>query len=180
SERFFDGMHNTYDRTLQVVMRHRMATLIVSVTVLVATAFLFVVIPKGFFPSEDTGQIFGITEAAQGISFDAMRNHQLAIAKIVGANTNVANFTSSIGAGGPTVSANSGRIFLRLKPRSERHQSADEIIQELRPKLASVPGIQVFLQNPPLIRIGGTFTKALYQFSLQGTDSKELYHWTPL
>ncbi|MBI3849887.1 MAG: efflux RND transporter permease subunit [Verrucomicrobia bacterium] len=180
SERFFEGMHRTYDHSLQAVMRHRRATLFVSAVVLVATAYLFVVIPKGFFPNEDTGQIFGITEGSQGISFESMRDHQLAIARIVGANTNVANYTSSIGAGGPTVSANSGRIFLRLKPRSERHQSADQIIQELRPKLASVPGIQVFLQNPPLIRIGGTFTKALYQFSLQGTDSKELYHWTPL
>ncbi len=180
SERFFEGMHRTYDRSLQVVMRHRKATLIVSAVVFVATAYLFVVIPKGFFPSEDTGQIFGITEAAQGISFDAMRDHQLAIARIVSANTNVANFTSSIGAGGSTVSANSGRIFLRLKPRSGRHQNADQIIQELRPQLAAVPGIQVFLQNPPLIRIGGTFTKALYQFSLQGTDTKELYHWAPL
>jgi hydrophobic/amphiphilic exporter-1 (mainly G- bacteria), HAE1 family len=180
SERFFEGMHRTYDRSLQVVMRHRKATLIVSAVVFVATAYLFVVIPKGFFPSEDTGQIFGITEAAQGISFDSMRDHQLAVARIVSANTNVANFTSSIGAGGSTVSANSGRIFLRLKPRSERHQNADQIIQELRPKLAAVPGIQVFLQNPPLIRIGGTFTKALYQFSLQGTDTKELYHWAPL
>jgi len=180
SERFFQGMHRMYDRSLQTVMRHRGATLVLSAAVLVATAWLFVVIPKGFFPSEDTGQIFGITEAAQGISFDALREHQLAVARIVSADTNVANFTSSIGVGGSTVSANSGRIFIRLKPRSERRLNSDQIIQELRPKLATVPGIQTFLQNPPLIRIGGTFTKALYQYTLQGADTKELYHWAPI
>ena len=180
SERFFKGMQRTYDRSLRAVMRHRRATLTLSVALLVATARLFVVIPKGFFPSEDTGQIFGITEAAQGISFDALREHQLAVARIVSADTNVANFTSSIGVGGSTVSANSGRIFIRLKPRSERRLNADQIIQELRLKLARVPGIQTFLQNPPLIRIGGTLTKALYQYTLQGADTKELYHWAPI
>ena len=180
SERFFEGMHKAYDLSLQFVMRHRLTTLAISLAVLVATAYLFTVIPKGFFPSEDTGQIFGITEAAQGISFEAMRDHQLAVAKVVNENTNVINFTSSIGVGGSTVTANSGRIFMRLKPRSERKMNVDQIIQDLRPKLARIPGIQTFLQNPPLIRIGGTFTKALYQFSLQGTDSKELYHWTPI
>jgi HAE1 family hydrophobic/amphiphilic exporter-1 len=180
SERFFQGMHRCYDASLQAVMRHRGATLVLSAAVLVATVWLFVLIPKGFFPSEDTGQIFGITEAAQGISFDALREHQLAVARIVSADTNVANFTSSIGVGGSTVSANSGRIFIRLKPRSGRRLNSDQIIQTLRPKLATIPGIQTFLQNPPLIRIGGTFTKALYQYTLQGADTKELYHWAPV
>jgi HAE1 family hydrophobic/amphiphilic exporter-1 len=180
SERFFQGMHRAYDRSLQTVMRHRRTTLAVSSAVLIATAWLFVVIPKGFFPSEDTGQIFGITEAAQGISFEALQEHQLAVATVVSADTNMANFTSSIGVGGSTVSANSGRIFIRLKPRSERRLNSDQIIQELRPKLAKIPGIQTFLQNPPLIRIGGTFTKALYQYTLQGADTKELYHWAPI
>ncbi|MFO1475161.1 MAG: efflux RND transporter permease subunit [Verrucomicrobiota bacterium] len=179
-ERFFQGMHNTYDRTLQAVLRHRRATLLVSVVVLFATAWLFYVIPKGFFPTEDTGQVFGITEAAQDISFEAMREHQQAIAKIVAEDPNVANFMSSIGAGGPNATANSGRIFMRLKPRSERKLRADQVIQELRPKLAAVPGIQAYLQVPPLIRIGGMLTKALYQFSLQDTDTKELYHWAPI
>jgi HAE1 family hydrophobic/amphiphilic exporter-1 len=96
-ERFFAGMHGTYDRTLQAAMRHRRTTLAISLVVLVATGFLFYVIPKGFFPSEDTGQIRGSTEAAQGISFEAMREHQMAVAKIVGADTNIADFMSSIG-----------------------------------------------------------------------------------
>jgi HAE1 family hydrophobic/amphiphilic exporter-1 len=176
-ERFFDGMRNTYDRSLQAVMRHRLATLNVSLAVLVATLVLFVVIPKGFFPDDDTGQVFGITEAAQGISFDAMREHQMAVAKIAAADLNVADFMSSIGS---SAGLNQGRIFMRLKPRSERKLNADQIIQELRPKFAQIPGINVYLQNPPLIRVGGMLSKALYQFSLQDTDTKELYHWSPI
>jgi HAE1 family hydrophobic/amphiphilic exporter-1 len=179
-ERFFDGMRGAYDRSLQMVMRHRLATLNVSLAVLVATLALFVMIPKGFFPDDDTGQVFGITEAAQGISFDAMREHQIAVAKIAAADLNVADFMSSIGAGGSSVGLNQGRIFMRLKPRSERKLNANQIIQELRPKFAQIPGINVYLQNPPLIRVGGMLTKALYQFSLQDTDTKELYHWSPI
>jgi HAE1 family hydrophobic/amphiphilic exporter-1 len=178
-ERFFDGMRNGYDHTLKVVMRRRFITLLVSLVVLGATVYLFRIIPKGFFPSTDTGQIFAITEAAQGISFDAMREHQIAAAKIVSADTNVAGFMSSLGGGGSSVGGNQGRLFMRLKPRDERQLSADQIIQEMRPKFAQIPGINVFMQNLPLIRIGGMLTKALYQFSLQDTDAKELYEWTP-
>jgi HAE1 family hydrophobic/amphiphilic exporter-1 len=180
SERFFEGMHNMYDRTLRVVMRHQRSTLAVSIAVLVATLYLFVSIPKGFFPVEDTGQIFGITEAAQGTSFEAMREHQQAVAKIVSEDTNVLGFMSSIGAGGPNSTLNNGRIFMRLKPRSERRLRAEQVIQELRPKLAVVPGIQTYLQVPPLIRIGGMLSKALYQFSLQDTDTSVLFHWAPI
>ncbi len=144
--------------------------------ILVVTLFLFKVIPKGFFPDEDTGQIFAITEAAQDISFDAMKAHQQAAAKIVGADPNVAGFGSFIGAGGSSSTMNQGRMFMRLKDRSERKLSANEIIQELRKKLSQLPGINVFMQNPPLIRIGGHLTKALYQYSLQDTDTKELFN----
>jgi HAE1 family hydrophobic/amphiphilic exporter-1 len=175
-ERFFDGMRGAYGRSLQRVMRHRLATLNVSLAVLVATLALFVVIPKGFFPDEDTGQIRGSTEAAQGISFDAMREHQMAVAKIVAADPNVAAFMSSVGMGG----VNNGRVFMRLKPRSERKLNANQVIQELRPKFAQIPGINVYLQNPPIIPMGGMFTKALYQFSLQDTDKQELFHWAPI
>ena len=142
--------------------------------------FLFVVIPKGFFPDEDTGQIFAITEASQDISFEAMKAHQKAAAKIVAADPNVDGFVSAIGAGGSSASLNNGRMFMRLKPASERKLNANQIIQELRPKLAEIPGISVFMQNPPLIRVGGQLTKALYQYSLQDTDTKELFHWTPI
>ncbi|HAO77600.1 MAG TPA: acriflavine resistance protein B, partial [Verrucomicrobia subdivision 3 bacterium] len=179
-ERFFDAVLARYDRSLQFVMRHRFSTLVFSMAILAATLFLFQVIPKGFFPDEDTGQIFAITEAAQDISFDAMKEHQRAAAKIVAADTNVAGFMSAMGAGGPTATMNQGRMFMRLKDRSERKLSANEIIQELRQKLSQVPGINVFMQNPPLIRVGGKLTKALYQYSLQDTDTKELFHWTPI
>ena len=179
-ERFFEGMHRTYDRTLQATMRHARITLGVSFAVLVGTGYLFYVIPKGFFPSEDTGQIRGSTEAVQGISFEAMREHQMAVAKIVATDTNIASFMSAIGSGGGNSGANSGRLMMRLKPRADRRLSADQIIQELRRKLSGVPGIQVFFQNPPLISIGGMQSKALYQFSLQATDTKDLYEWAPI
>ena len=178
-EQFFDGVRSRYDRSLQFVMRHRFATLTLSMVILVVTLFLFKMIPKGFFPDEDTGQIFAITEAQEDISFDAMSAHQQEAAKIVGADPNVAVFGSFIGAGGSSSTMNQGRMFMRLKDRSERKLSADEIIQELRKKLLQLPGINVFMQNPPLIRIGGHLTKALYQYSLQDTDTKELFEWAP-
>ena len=181
TQKFFDGMLAVYDGSLRCVLRHRFATLILSLLVLVATAYLFVVIPKGFFPSEDTGQIFIATEAGQDISFDSMREHQLALMRLVAQETNLLdNYTSSIGAGGPTTTGNAGRMFLRLKPRASGRPHVDRIIQRLRGKLNSVPGISAFLQNPPLIRIGGTFSKALYQFTLQGPDLQELYKWVPI
>ena len=179
-ERFFNGLRDTYDRTLQVVLRHRRATLIISLLIFVVTMFLFVWIPKGFFPSEDTGQIFAITEASQDISFDAMEKHQLEAMKIVAADPNVGGFMSAIGAGGASSTLNQGRMFMSLKPLSERKLTADQIIQELRRKLAQVPGINVFMQNPPLIRVGGHLTKAEYQYALQDTDTKKLYQWAPL
>ncbi|HXU78647.1 MAG TPA: efflux RND transporter permease subunit, partial [Methylomirabilota bacterium] len=179
SQRFFDGMLRVYDWSLTHVLRHRRMTLAVSGLVLAATVYLFVIIPKGFFPSEDTGQIFAITEAGQDISFEGMRDHQLAMMKIVNEDTNVLNYMSSIGAGGSTVSGNSGRLFMRLKPRSQRPH-VDQIIQEFRRKFAAVPGINAYLQNPPMIRIGGMLSKSLYQFTLQGTDLQELYHWAPI
>jgi HAE1 family hydrophobic/amphiphilic exporter-1 len=179
-ERFFDGLRNAYDRTLQVALRHRRVTLWISFAVFIATLILFYVIPTGFFPSEDTGQIFAITEASQDTSFDAMRQHQMAAMKIVAADPNIDGFMSAIGAGGASSTLNNGRMFMRLKPRSERKLSADQIIQELRGKLAQVPGINVYMQNPPLIRVGGNLTKALYQYSLQDTDTKELFRWAPI
>jgi len=179
-ENFFDRLRGAYDRTLRLSIDHRRTTLGISFAVFVATIILFVVIPKGFFPDEDTGQIFAITEVSQDTSFEAFRTHQMAAAKIVGADPNIAAFMSSIGAGGSSASANNGRMFMRLKDRADRQLSANQIIQELRPKLAQIPGINVFMQNPPLIRVGGMLTKALYQFSLQDTDTKELFHWAPI
>jgi HAE1 family hydrophobic/amphiphilic exporter-1 len=179
-ERFFDGLRRHYGSSLQWVMGHRRATMVVSLVIFIMTVILFVLIPQGFFPSEDTGQIFAITEASQDISFDAMKQHQMAAMEIVRADPNVDGFMSAIGAGGPTATLNQGRMFMRLKPRSERKLNADQIIQELRVKLSQVPGLNVYMQNPPLIRVGGNLTKALYQFSLQDTDTRELFHWAPI
>jgi hydrophobic/amphiphilic exporter-1 (mainly G- bacteria), HAE1 family len=173
-ERFFDRFRDAYDRTLQVVMRHRLTTMLVSLAIFIATVILFVVIPKGFFPDEDTGRISVTTEAAQDISFDAMREHQLAAMKIVAADSNIDGFISTIG-GAPL---NNGRMFFRLKDK--RKLNANQIIQELRPKFAQIPGLNVYMQNPPLIRVGGMSSKALYQYSLQDTDVNELFHWAPL
>ena len=178
SEHFFDWMLEIYQGSLQKVLKYRQTTMIASFSLLIVTVFLFNIVPKGFIPNEDTGQLLAITEAAQDISFESMVRHQQALAAIVSKNPHVESFTSSVGAGGPNSSANAGRIFMRLKPRSER-PSVDKIIQELRPKLATVPGIQAFLQNPPTIRIGGQLTKSLYQLTLQGSDTKELYDAAP-
>jgi hydrophobic/amphiphilic exporter-1 (mainly G- bacteria), HAE1 family len=176
TEKFFQGLLHWYDVTLQYALRHRLATMVLAILLVFATVQLFGMVPKGFLPSEDTGQIFAFTEAAQGISFDAMREHQLQLADIVRQDDNVDNFMSSIGGGGPAGGANNtGRIFMRLKPRDQRKLSADEIIQELRPKFAKIPGIRIFMQNLPPIRIGGTLSKSQYQFTIQSPDTKELY-----
>ena len=175
-EKFFQGMLHAYDVSLQFTLRHRAATMMIAFLLLIATVQLAWTVPKGFLPSEDLGQIFAFTEGAQGISFEAMKQRQMAIAEIVRQDENVDSFMSGMGGGGPAGGAgNTGRIFMRLKPRDQRKLSADEVIQELRPKFAQVPGIRVFMQNLPPIRIGGTLTKSQYQFTLQSPDTTELY-----
>jgi hydrophobic/amphiphilic exporter-1 (mainly G- bacteria), HAE1 family len=171
-ERIFDGVLAVYDRTLRVTLRHKIATMAISAAVLVATVYLFIAIPKGFLPDEDQGQIFIFTEGPQGISFDSMVQHQLALTRVVMQEPWVDSFMS-VAAGG-----NAGRLFVRMKPRNER-KSAQEIIQELRPKLAAVTGINAFPQMLPPIRIGGQLTKSQYQFTLQTPDTNELYQYAP-
>ncbi len=179
SERFFANMLDAYERTLRYVFGHRRATMIVSGVILLGTVFLFMHIPRGFLPSEDTGQLMISTETAQGTSFDSMKEHQLALAQIVLQDPNVDAFMSSVGAGGANTSSNQGRFFIRLKPRSVRKLHVDKVIQQLRPKLLQVPGIQAYPQNPPPVRIGGTLTKSLYQLTLQSPDTNELYESAP-
>jgi HAE1 family hydrophobic/amphiphilic exporter-1 len=174
SERVFDGALGGYERALAWVMDRRRLSLAFSLLILVGTVLLFKVVPKGFIPSTDTGQIGGTTETAQGTSFEAMARHQAQVQAIVSRDSNVAGVMSAIGSGGPNATGNQGRLFVSLKPRGER-LPADQIIQELRPKLASVPGITVYLQNPPAIRIGGQNTKSLYQYQIQGSDITTLY-----
>ena len=175
SERIFEGMLATYRWTLQRCLAHQRVVLAVALLSLAGTAYLFVITPKGFIPSEDTGQINGFTEAVQDISFEDMVRHQRAVADLIRQDSNVESVMSSVGSGGPNSTANMGRFGINLKPRAERKLAADEIIQSLRPKLAKVTGMRVFLQNPPLIRIGGQMTKSLYQYTLQGADTTELY-----
>jgi hydrophobic/amphiphilic exporter-1 (mainly G- bacteria), HAE1 family len=174
-ERFFDKMLKLYEKSLKWTLKHRSAMLIITGALFFVTIYLFYIMPKGFLPTEDTGQIFAFTEAQQGISFNDMAKHQKELAAIVAQDPNVDAFMSSIGAGGPNAAANTGRIFIRLKPRSERKLSADEIIQDLRKKTAGVIGIRMFMQNLPPIRIGGQLTKSQYQYTLQGPDTNELY-----
>jgi len=176
-ERFFDGMHKSYDRTLQTVLRHRRATMAVIFLLTAVTGGLFWIIPMGFLPSEDTGQIFAFTEASQGISFEEMTAHQKQLAEIVAKDPNIEAFMSAVGAGGASSANNTGRLMMRLKPRNERELSADEIIQELRPKVAQVTGIRMFMQNLPAIRIGGQLTKSQYQYTLQSPDKDLLYRY---
>ena len=179
-ERFFNGMHGAYERSLHSVLEHRRVILVIILTLTVVTGWLFVRMPKGFLPSEDTGQLFAFTEAAQGISFEDMVAHQRKLAKIVAKDPNIEAFMSAVGAGGSSSSSNTGRMFMRLKPRDQRKLSADEIIQELKPKLATVPGIKMYLQNLPIIRIGGRLTKSQYQFTLQSPDKDQLYKYSIL
>jgi HAE1 family hydrophobic/amphiphilic exporter-1 len=174
-ERVFDGMRNYYEHSLSFVIRHRFITMLVTIVLTLATGWLFTKVPMGFLPTEDTGQIFAFTEAAQGISFDDMVLHQKQLAEIVSKDPNIDQFMSAIGGSTLSLASNSGRIFMRLKPRDKRDLTADQIIQELRPKVSKVPGIMMFMQNLPSIRIGGTLTKSQYQFTLQSPDTDELY-----
>ncbi len=168
SERVYTRILNRYESSLEWVMVHRFLALMFSLAVLVGTVVLYKLVPTGFIPTQDTGQIIATTEAAQGTSFKDMVSHQQQIAAIVARDPNIAGFMSSVGGGGGG-SGNQGRIFLGLKPRGER-VSADEIVNELRPKLSSVPGMNVYMQVPPAIQIGGRPSKSQYQFTLQGTD----------
>ncbi len=174
TERFFTGMVNAYRQSLQWALKYKGITLIIFILSMVATYALFKVSSYGFLPNEDTGQIFGFTEGPQGISFQSMVEHQQALVAIIREDVNVDNYMSSV------INDNSGRIFIRLKPRSQRRLSADGVIQGLRPELAKVPGIQMFLQNLPPIRIGGQLTKSQYQFTLESPETRELYEHAPV
>ncbi len=179
-ERFFAGMLAVYEVGLRWSLRHRWTMVVLTLAVTVLTGWLFVVIPKGFVPSQDTSQIFGQVEATEGISFAAMTRHQQAVAAILAADPNVAGFMSSAGGRGGMGASNTGFFFGRLKPRDERELTADEVVNGLRPKLAQVPGVRVFIQTPPAIQIGGRRTSSQYQVTLTGPDIDELYAASPL
>ncbi|MCX7353698.1 MAG: efflux RND transporter permease subunit [Alphaproteobacteria bacterium] len=175
SEWVLEGLKRSYDRSLQWCLRHHRITFCVFLATLASTVVLFQAVPKDFLPSEDNNQIIAFTEAAQDTSFEAMIRNQQKVAEVVLKNPNVAAFMSSVGAGGSRTTANSGTLFIRLKPRAERELNADQVINQLRPQLSGFPGVKVFMQNPPPIRIGGTLSKAQYQYTLQDLDLVELY-----
>ncbi len=179
SENIFNVILGGYDWSLKKSLKYHRTTMVISGAILVATVYLFIIVPKGFVPNADVGQITATTQASEDISFDEMVKHQQAVAAIAYRDPNVDSINSSVGAGGPNASANAGRILIELKPRHERLLSADEVVQELRPKLSVVPGIKVFLQNPPAINVGGQQTKAQYQFTLQTPNIQELYQYAP-
>jgi hydrophobic/amphiphilic exporter-1 (mainly G- bacteria), HAE1 family len=176
TERVFDGMRDFYRWSLAGVIRHRLVTLVLASGTIVATVFLYGLLPKGFIPNQDTGQVTGSTELPQEASFETMVRLQQKAMAVVSADPNVAVFFSAVGVGGGmSTSGNSGRLQLRLKPRSERKLTPEQVIEELRPKFAAIPGLRVYLQNPPLIRIGGQSSRSIYQYTLQAQDLDELY-----
>ena len=164
-----------YAWSLAIALKHKRLVVLAFALMIAGTVYLVQIVPKGFLPSEDMGQIFGMTEGAQGISFDSMVKHQQALANIVSQDPNVKAFMSSVGAGGPNAAGNTGRIFIVLKSKKERKLKVDAVIDELRKKTTGIPGIKLYLQNLASIRIGGQLTKAMYQFSLSSPNSQSLY-----
>ncbi|MCE5307962.1 MAG: efflux RND transporter permease subunit [Acidobacteriales bacterium] len=177
TESFFDGMLHAYDVSLQWVLRYRPVTMVIFVVVLAATAVLFVIIPKGFIPDQDTDQMAVTTEGVQGASFDEMVALQHQVAGVVNADPDVDSLVSTVGgaASSSLGGQNFGQIVVHLRPRSDRDVLVGDIIARMKPKLAKLPGVKSYLQNPPTIRIGGQVTKSFYQFSLQSPDKEELY-----
>ncbi len=179
-ERGFDGLLGLYERGLKVALRHSFITLMVMLGTMALTGYLYVVIPKGFFPQQDTGMILGIAEASQDISFPAMTQRMQAVIGVVLQDPAVASVGSQIGAGGATATLNDGRMFIALKPESQRSASADQVINRLRPKLAKIQGITLYMQAAQDITIGARLSKTQYQFTLADADAAELNYWAAL
>ena len=177
-EQFFAALLAGYEKSLRQAMAHPRLVVAGFVATAGLSGLLFSMVPKDFIPSGDSGRIIAFTEGAQDASFASMVEHQRAVAAIVAEDPNIQSFMSSIGGGGIRPTSNTGTIFMILKPSGERTLSPDELIEQLRPRLATVPGIKVYMQNPPVIRIGGLITAAQYQYTLQSTDLHELYQWT--
>jgi len=178
-ERGFDGLLALYESSLNVVLRHRFVTLLVMLGTIVLTGYLYIIIPKGFFPQQDTGMIIGIAEAAQNISYPAMVERMQAVIGTVIKDPAVASVGSQIGATG-TTTLNDGRMFIALKPQSERSASADQVINHLQPQLAKLQGITLYMQAAQDITIGARVSRTQYQYTLVDADAAELGHWAPI
>jgi HAE1 family hydrophobic/amphiphilic exporter-1 len=178
SEGAFDSMRSGYAWTLQNVLRHRLLTMIVAAGTGVASAYLFGLLPKGFIPSQDIGRLDGSLEGPQGISFDDMARAVAQAERIAEADPAIASVGSQVG-GYYGTATNSGQLNLRLKPRSERKDTPEQIIQRLRPQFDTIPGLKVYLSNRPLITIGGMQSKSNFQYTLQASNIAELYRVAP-
>jgi len=179
SEAFLNGMIGAYDRGLKVVLNHQFITLMVMLATLGVTGLLAVIVPKGFFPQEDTGLIIGVTEASPDISFQKMMDRQSAIAAVVGEDPGVDSVSSFIGADGTNATTNSGRLSITLKPRDSGRASADEIIARLAPKVAQVSGIELYLQSVQDLQIDSRASRTQYQYTLEDASADELAQWAP-
>jgi multidrug efflux pump subunit AcrB len=181
-ERGFDGLLNVYEAGLKIVLRHRFMTLMVMFATIALTGYLYVIIPKGFFPQQDTGLILGFSEAAQDISYQAMAERQQALIDAVLEDPAVATVSTGIGAGGGVgnYTINTGRMFISLKPKSQRDASADQVILRLQQRLAKIQGIALYMQAAQDITIGGRLNKTQYQYTLSDSDPGELTRWAPL
>jgi hydrophobe/amphiphile efflux-1 (HAE1) family protein len=179
SERAFDGLLGLYEAGLKIVLRHRFITLISMFATIALTGYLYVVIPKGFFPQQDTGLIIGLSEAAQDISYQAMAERQQALLNAIVRDPAVASVGSAVGAGGGTTTVNDGRVFIALKPRAQRG-SMDQVLARLRTNLAKIQGITLYMQAAQDITIGGRVSKTQYQYTLDDADAGELNHWAAL
>ncbi len=179
SENFVNRLIRGYDQTLQVVLRHQPATLVVTVSTLALTILLYYYVPKGFFPVQDTGVILGVSDAQQAISFSAMSERQQALAAVILKDPDVVSLSSFIGVDGTNMTPNSGRIQINLKPRDDRKSSASEIIRRLQPELAQVEGITLFMQPVQDLSIEDRVSRTQYQYSIEDADAKELSDWAP-
>ena len=179
SERGFAAMANGYARGLDVVLRHRFITLMVFLATVAATGYLFVVIPKGFFPQQDTGVLFGTSDAPQDISFAEMMKRQQELGAVVQSDPDVATVAMALGGGVGSSAQNSGRMFITLKPREQRKADAFQIIARLRPKLAQVKGARLFLQVAQDVTVGARAARSQFQYTLQDASLDELSQWAP-
>jgi multidrug efflux pump len=182
SERAFDALVSGYERSLGWVLRHRPAMLVLTLATIGLNVYLYVAVPKGFFPHQDTGRLTGTIQAAQDISFQAMREKLTQVVEIIKGDPAVENVSASTGGGGGGAAAaapNTARMFVALKPLGERKLSADEVIARLRRRLATVPGAPAYLQAVQDIRVGGRASNAQYQYTLQGDEFRELEAWAP-
>ncbi len=178
SEHVFKWVIEKYGETLQWILRHQQLTLLVTAGTLVATIILFVIVPKGFFPVQDTGLILGVSEAAQDVSFDAMAQHQQQLAKVILQDPAVESLSSFIGIDGINTTLNSGRIQINLKPLEDRQISASDVIRRLQPKLAEVENITLYMQPVQDLTVEDRVSRTQYQYTLEDTDANELNTWT--